>query len=84
MNKPDDIPQDAWDAAEQVDVEADFSYDGQTSGERERQETVENIARAIMAARLQERDAIIKLIDDVAEQEGSDFGLVKALRNRKP
>lgn len=51
MSKPDDIPQDVWDVAWEVDVEADFTFDGQTSGSAERLATAENIARAILAER---------------------------------
>lgn len=63
MSKPEDIPQDVWDVAWNVEVVADFSFDGQTGGTREQHETAENIARAIMAATLAERELCARFVE---------------------
>lgn len=62
MSKPDDIPKDVWDAARNVEIVGDFSFDGQSSGVREQQETAENIARSIMAAKAEEREACAQVV----------------------
>lgn len=88
--KPDDIPQDVWSKAWNVEVIADFSFDGQTGGNREQAEAAENIARAIMAAVAEEREAILDAGDIyMREQYGYgalgnpvDRGRIIAIRNR--
>ena len=93
MSKPEDIPQDVWDAAWNVEVVADFSFDGQTGGTREQHETAENIARAIMAATLEEREACAVIASDYSGSGmvvGGDTGsahqtkkdIAAAIRNR--
>lgn len=81
--KPEDIPQEIWDKSWNVEVIADFSFDGQTGGNREQAETAENIARAIMAAVAEERQACA---DRILSQRYVPLDmrtqLVSAIRNR--
>lgn len=72
MSKPEDIPQDVWDAAWNVEVVADFSFDGQTGGTIEQHETAENIARAILAATLAEREACAEIADGYRDKTPND------------
>lgn len=60
MTKPDDVSQEAWDAALSAvgQMDSDWSHDGATNGLRERKEAVEIVARAIMAAKEEEREDI--------------------------
>lgn len=58
MSKPDDIPQDVWDmAANTLD---DHAYNPLR---------VIPIARAIMAAKAEEREACAKLVDDAGQNQ---------------
>ena len=94
MTKPDDIDQDAWDKAGGViRWISDFFADGLSRSEKT--EAKEEIARAIMSARAEEREACAKIAEDddgalpgwgehrimvVAQQVGKD--IAAAIRNR--
>lgn len=51
MSRPADIPADVWNAALDIEIDADFSLDGQRHGAREEQDAREAIARAILNER---------------------------------
>lgn len=46
---PDDIAPDVWDTALSVEIDADWSYDGQTGGRAEEQRGREAIARELLS-----------------------------------
>lgn len=62
MSKPDDIPQDAWDAAEKVHMLPHFKFSSW------RYVLSTDIARAIVAAKAEEREACAKLAEEFAGQ----------------
>lgn len=66
MSKPEDIPQDVWDAAHAIDIDADFSWDSQVNGTSAYIAVREGIARAIMAAKAEEREACVFLANEIA------------------
>jgi hypothetical protein len=63
MGKPEDIPQDVWDAAEST-LDTMLSNHGY---EAWRTDSIGTIARAILAAKAEERDAVRVICMDLQE-----------------
>lgn len=64
MSKPDDIPQDVWEVARNVYGSLWAQQSNSEIGGTEREEDVIDIARAILAAKAEEREACAKAADN--------------------
>ena len=67
MSRPSDMPESVWDAATDIEIDADFSWDGQSFNSRQSEmETRIAIARAIMAERARTTD-LVDCLSDMTE-----------------
>lgn len=66
MSKPEDIPQDVWDKsiALMQGIPADFSWDGFEDAKSNHACAAEEVARAIMDAKAEEREACAAVADE--------------------
>jgi hypothetical protein len=74
MTKPDDIDQDAWEKAGRAWVRGASSENITNSGR-------ETVARAIMSARAEEREAILALVRPYKHHD-TGHEIYEAIRNR--
>lgn len=71
MSKPEGIPQDVWDKADSLmhHIPADFSCGGFENAKANRIFASEEVARLIMAAKAEEREACARVLEVRAFEE---------------